>query len=77
NKYIRDLESWLRKDDYERLKESGLDLSPLARTETTLKEIRSAKWLSPDKTDVYNLSDADADFRKRLYNKLKSLMQVN
>ncbi|MCG8618155.1 MAG: hypothetical protein MI802_18230 [Desulfobacterales bacterium] len=77
NKYIRDLENSLRKDDYERLKESGLDLSPLARTETTLKEIRSAKWLSPDKTDVYNLSDADADFRKRLYNKLKSLMQVN
>ena len=77
NKFIRNVEAWLRKDNYARLEENGLDLSPLARTETTLKEIRSAEWLRPDNTTVYNQSDVDADYRQRLYHKLKTLMQVN
>lgn len=87
NRFVMNIETWLKKGDLRKLKENHIDLSPLAETEKTLKEIRSADWLSPENSTVYEGIEKEAagdkttrkedSFETRLYKKLKTLMQVN
>ncbi len=85
NRFIKDLETWLDRGDYSKLKEHYIDLFPLTETEAVLRQIRSADWLSPENNHIYSEIENDFDkevnaresFETRLYKKLKTLMQVN
>ena len=84
NLFIKKIEIWFNRGEYSKLKEHHIDLSPLTESEATLKQIRSAEWISPENTHIYNEiedgNDKDVNAGEnfnRLYKKLKTLMQVN
>ena len=83
-RFIKNIERWFDREEYDKLMENHIDLSPLNKTQAVLKKIRSGDWLSPENLDAYEDIEEGAGpakggkgFEIRFSEQLKNLMRIN
>jgi len=81
NRFISDINTWLVEGRSERLKENGIDVSPLSQAEQQLKAIRASAWLPKDSSAFYDQVDilgTDAEAKKtQLAQQLNRIITMN
>ncbi|WP_321493348.1 hypothetical protein [uncultured Desulfobacter sp.] len=83
NRFIDAINVWLREENWLKLKEHKIDLSPLNESRMLFEQIKSAKWLVPDHPDddeeIKERSGPSAGRKidETLYEKLKSILEIN
>ena len=82
-KYIKDMEIWVQKGEYQLLQKNGIDMSPLSAAEKQIRQTISGQWFAPENRSLYDAIDGlplkpDCPFwETHLYQQLKTRMNIN
>lgn len=83
NKFINNLESWIVQEEYDKLKENRIDLTPIFNAEKKIKKIKRGEWLSTNHESLYEpfdyITEASdrASYKKNIFTKFMRLLNTN
>ncbi len=82
-KFTENLESWIIKEEYDKLTEYKIDLTPIFTAEKEIQRVKKGSWLSMDNEDLYepfyfNTTISDkASYKKSIFTKFMRLLNTN
>ena len=83
NTFIRNLRTYLAKEQYDKLKENMIDLNPVFHADEKIKEIRKGEWLSTKNESIYKPFDVmetdsnNLSHRNNIFKKFMRLLNTN
>ena len=83
NNFIRNLGTYLAKEQYDKLKENMIDLSPVFRADEKIKNIKKGEWLSTKNESIYKPFDVmetdsnNLSHRNNIFKKFMRLLNTN